>query len=258
MGHVETRSPRPGVGAGWRRMVTTDVAVRPSASEKTEASGSSVMTANAPTLARKYRLELFLTHTALLEFGNAKQNSLGGLDYADFYRAVCRIFGTRRLDSATAWAIYQQTGMREEVNVERFLEWQRTNKFSAANSLTASEHASRSDELLYQLANDFSVTVEEITRIKKEFERYDADHSGSIDFDEFRQMLEFMLNTTNSSELPLERVKQMWREIDRFGTGHVYLSDFTSWFFIYFNPEDSFQTGSSKLTKALQHGLSCR
>jgi len=246
---------RPGAGRGAVSISGVVDVMEPSAPELT---GDEAITAAAPMLARKYHLELFQTQTALLELSKAKRNCQGGLDYADFYRVVCQIFGARSIKGATVRTMWEETGMRRGVRVEKFLEWQMLNMFSVTTSLIASEDKRRSEELVTKLANDFSVRAVDIDRIKREFDRYDTDKSGFIDFDEFRRMLESILNAATSSDLSFDRVQKCWREIDSDGSGQVDFGEFTAWYLKYFDPEASSanQKASCKLAEAFYDGFS--
>jgi len=277
VGHVESSTPRPGPGprtllpvAPRRRSATAETKEASEDSQKqAEVVATADVPANAAMFARKYRLDLFMTQSVLLELSKAQRNSYGGLNYDEFYRVMCRVFGVQRFNDDGSYAgstdntlfdcamqkMYARTNMYQDVNIESVFEYQMLNAFSEMTSLMASAQNIESDRLVYELAKTFSVRATDIDHIKREFDRYDNDRSGVLEFDEFRQMIELKLKAKSSSDLPLDRVKKFWREIDQDGSGHVDFSEFTAWYLKYFDPQTTSEMGSCNLLESFYDGF---
>jgi len=218
-------------------------------------------------LARMYRLELYEVKHILRCFDGARSHSSAGgkpvgavvpegglaaaapaarsegLDGAaglspnEFRTALCRVFDVPELDQTVVDGAYAASGMQEKVDVTKFLSWYVQNMFSKVVHLTASPENSASDSLVYWVARRHGVCPVTVDKIKKEFDRYDMDRSGSIDYDEFEAMLREVLHVKTANDLGEIRVTRFWKEIDKDASGEVDFHEFAEWYLKYFNPE---------------------
>merc|ERR1712098_90063 len=119
----------------------------------------------------------------------------------------------------------ERAGNVSEASAEAFIEWYVQNMFSMVAQHTMSETQSGA----YSLAKHFDVSVTVIDKMRKEFDKYDADGSGEIDLEEFQGMLETLLNCRNRDDLSKERVYRFWKEIDIDSSGGVTFDEFCGW-----------------------------
>jgi len=120
----------------------------------------------------------------------------------------------------------QSTGIA--VTFPDFLTWITQNSFS--------EQVLLSDEqrFIRRIARKFRVRVLDIEAVKKHFDSFDTDGSGSIEYAEFYKLLGLLLNLTDIAALPESRVKSFWRELDDDHSGVVEFQEFIPWYIGYF------------------------
>merc|ERR1711997_119742 len=97
-----------------------------------------------------------------------------------------------------------------------------------------------------KIARSFKKPVPEVEAIKKQFDRFDMDGSGSIEFPEFSELLCVLLGVKDISSLPESRIRSFWREIDVDCSGIVDFSEFIPWYLGYFDVSGS-PSGTSPL-----------
>mmetsp|Transcript_133666 Transcript_133666/g.298843 ORF Transcript_133666/g.298843 Transcript_133666/m.298843 type:complete len:346 (-) Transcript_133666:62-1099(-) len=214
---------------------------------------ASKLNAQALAFAQKYRLDVFETKTVLTEFRHLKLNPDGSASFPDFYKFMCRVFDTKQPSKDLLEKIYHETGMDSAARVEKFLEWYMMNVFS--RDLLGLMHAASPEKLqaeiaVQKLARDLNVASSQIDNIKREFDKYDKDNSGAIDYKEFGSMLKAMLKAKDSCDLSESRIRKFWMEIDHDGSGEVDFSEFTHWYLKYFSPESTAECGSCNLIEA--------
>merc|ERR1719282_454206 len=114
-----------------------------------------------------------------------------------------------------------------------FLKWYSSNGFSEDLLLTEKQR------WLRQLAKKHNISADYVDRIKRCFDTYDVDHSGSVDIQEFKQILYKALKIPSNFELPPSRVHYFWSEMDSDGSGKVAFEEFLLFWLKYFNEEDT-------------------
>mmetsp|Transcript_130141 Transcript_130141/g.278084 ORF Transcript_130141/g.278084 Transcript_130141/m.278084 type:complete len:559 (-) Transcript_130141:50-1726(-) len=121
-------------------------------------------------------------------------------------------------------------GVFIDVGFKDFLDWMTENAFSEHLLLTEAQRQIR------KLARRYNVPVPLVEAVKKEFDRFDSDGSGKIEFEEFYTLLIklFSGNGVKVPDLPMNRVKSFWREIDMDGSGVVDFMEFIPWYVTYF------------------------
>lgn len=77
-----------------------------------------------------------------------------------------------------------------------------------------------------------------IDKIRKKFDHFDIDGSGKIDYQEFLQMLVYVLKAKSTEDIAEDRATRFWQEIDLDGSGEIDFPEFVEWFVKYFNPND--------------------
>jgi len=218
----------------------------------------------AQNLARKHRLEIYEVRTILQEFDRATEKTNGQIDFDGFGAALCKIFEHDNIKEsiiASAWeattapersdgALVFLDGAREatksrdpvrgcfvQVNIDAFLVWYVANMFTGVAQLTASADMAISEHLLCQLAQHHGVSNYVLDKVKRNFDRFDLDHSGSISYDEFEAMMRNILKSKQKDDLSEDRLSRFWQEIDGDGSGGVDFAEFARWYLKYFDPD---------------------
>eukprot|EP00812_Abedinium_dasypus_P008591 NODE_2343_length_953_cov_6.975501.p1 GENE.NODE_2343_length_953_cov_6.975501~~NODE_2343_length_953_cov_6.975501.p1 ORF type:complete len:286 (-),score=82.49 NODE_2343_length_953_cov_6.975501:79-936(-) len=69
-----------------------------------------------------------------------------------------------------------------------------------------------------------------VERIRGVFERYDSSQDGTIDEEEFRNVVTDILGIKDPSEFPAKRLQLFWREVDTDASGEVSFEEFVVWY----------------------------
>lgn len=109
------------------------------------------------------------------------------------------------------------------IDFDEFLRWWATNRFKEELMLSEEERNLR------DLARKYGVNEDSLQHIKLCFDAYDTDHSGIIDLREFRGILYKIMRVPHGVELPEGRVRSLWHELDRDGSGEAGFDEFLPW-----------------------------
>jgi len=206
----------------------------------------------AVPLARKHRLEMNEVRMILKAFRTARQEGGGVVDRAAFGRMLCQIFRLDSMKESIVSAAFLASGGEKGVTVDALLSWYVQNMFESVTALNANPERTKSEKLIYNLSRHFSVSAVVVDKIKQQFDRFDTDASGEIEFDEFTEMIATMMNVKNSSDLSENRLKKFWQESSG-GSGTIDFAAYTEWYLKYFhNPRDDedFSIGPQRLLGA--------
>merc|ERR1719316_2575713 len=152
----------------------------------------------ASNLARKYHLDLYEVKDILKVFGEADDNGSGGLDKSEFEYVLRKMFEIPQsqpvpgdmLNSAWKKMMTGGTGDIAEANVDTFLEWYVHNMFTPmVREVDQYNPVVQKQNETLSLAKKFNTDIISIDKIKKKFDAFDVDGSGTIDFDEFYETL---------------------------------------------------------------------
>jgi len=214
------------------------------------------VTANAPMLASKHRLDVLEVKTVLIEFNKVRRNSDGGYNFQDFKKIFLAVFDIQDAMEEVIQKIYKETSMEKDASIDRFLEWYMLNMFSHTTLLTSTHEKANSEKMITKLAQEYGVSSSKLDNIKREFDKYDSDGSGLIDKEEFASMLKTLLKAKDSCDLSADRIKKFWMEIDHDGSGEVDFSEYANWYLKYFDPELTDASGSCNLIEAFYASFS--
>lgn len=120
------------------------------------------------------------------------------------------------------------TSQDGELDFHEFLQWFTTNSFSEKVLLDPSQQRIRGLSRKYKVAIDF------VEDTQHAFNRFDVDQSGEIDETEFKQLLNVLLKVPSHVDLPDNRVRSFWKEIDADNSGFVDFEEFFAWYRRYF------------------------
>ena len=63
-----------------------------------------------------------------------------------------------------------------------------------------------------ELAKKHDCSCIELDKVKLQFDHFDTDKSGLIEYNEFESMMYTLLHCANKSDLPPNRIERFWHE----------------------------------------------
>lgn len=152
---------------------------------------------------------------------------VGGL--FQYYRMlILRNWGAGSCVSICAPLQFQQVDQSKVPEVVRSQLSNMVTHFCEASMLSSEDQAFR------DFARAQNIDLISAEEIRFQFERFDADKSGDIDFQEFKEVLKSLLNAKSVNDIPDNRVKHFWNEVDSNSSGTVDLQEFVVWFHALF------------------------
>jgi len=182
---------------------------------------------------------LFKTHAtvprdgSLLREGYLTQKNLGpllrdmlGSDTASWDADEEKVFIARALK-------FSNKVENGSLNFREFAIWYSSHCFVEDFHLDAKE------QKLRKLARKLGVSANEIDVFKRHFDSFDADGSGNIDEEEFRDVLYKCGKVPKHIGLPVGRIRQMWMQADIDGSGEIDFEEFVVFCIKYFAQDGS-------------------
>ncbi|CAE7591207.1 unnamed protein product, partial [Symbiodinium natans] len=167
-----------------------------------------------------------------------EQQKLGhdGMKLEDFYGCLLRILGVTDIPKGLLQDAYLRCRAAEgPIDKAQFLSWYRDHIFCLAHKPTfAGDTQKRADDLTLELAKKHHCCCIDMDKVKHQFDCYDLDRSGQIDYSEFEKMMLKLLHVSERSDLPQNRIQRFWCELDKDRNGYVDFTEFTEWYFKYF------------------------
>jgi len=111
-----------------------------------------------------------------------------------------------------------------EVNFEEFLLWSQSVKFVEATLVTDTK-----DRRLRQYAREHRLDFVRVERLERIFNSCDTDHSGYIEWSEFRKALHSMLKVKESTDISEAKLLRYWKEADLNSDGRLSFPEFLAW-----------------------------
>jgi Ca2+-binding EF-hand superfamily protein len=84
-------------------------------------------------------------------------------------------------------------------------------------------------------AKKYDLSIADVDSVHAKFQVFDEDGSGMIEFPEFEKLLYKLMKIPRGQELPANRLKHLWKEIDIDGSGGVDFDEFLQWYIKYFD-----------------------
>jgi len=182
-------------------------------------------------LARQYGLspgEVKERHRAFLELDLNNSGELCRSEFEEAIRHHCRIpvdedIPEHLLQSCWAQADRNASG---SLDFEEYLLWSMSHEY--AEEFIVVDPVQRG---VRKVARDNNFNLVDVEGLKDVFDSFDVDKSGSIDEDEFRQCLFALLGASKPTDIPENRMKRYWQDIDTDKSGGVSLEEFVVWYF---------------------------
>lgn len=192
-------------------------------------------------LSRKYNLEHFEVKDVLRSLEEvSKESETGLMDQNQVTKFLQKLFEIPFVPGDLVRQIHQNCcknskGEPQELDINAFLDWYKVAIFTTVASLRADQEKLAASSSVDALCEKFGLQKTELDRIKKQFDKYDTDGSGNIEWEEFVLMMETLMGA-KPGDIPMGRLSGFWREIDCDGSGEVDFDEFVGWYLKYFNP----------------------
>jgi hypothetical protein len=163
-----------------------------------------------------------------------------------FETLLCKIFQCKDIKPNITKAAYDQSIVKGALDTEKFFAWYVANMFTGVSTMLATTGQLQSDSLIFKLARHHNITPVEVDKVKQWFDKYDTDHSGEIDYEEFADMMRSILKVKDKEDLSSDRLLRFWKEIDTDGSNGVDFGEFLVWYLKYFHNDE--QNGDDDLS----------
>eukprot|EP00437_Effrenium_voratum_P013050 CAMPEP_0181446692 /NCGR_PEP_ID=MMETSP1110-20121109/26239_1 /TAXON_ID=174948 /ORGANISM="Symbiodinium sp., Strain CCMP421" /LENGTH=361 /DNA_ID=CAMNT_0023570785 /DNA_START=63 /DNA_END=1148 /DNA_ORIENTATION=- len=159
-----------------------------------------------------------------------------GIDLETFRGCLLRVVGIPEIGTDLLQDCYTRCGAANgPMNPRHFMEWYRDHIFALSHKSYTSIEDRKSDDLTLALAKKHHCSCLDLDKVKLQYDSYDLDKSGVIEYGEFELMMLKLLHVNNKSDLPQNRIQRFWQELDKDRSGSVDFSEFTEWYLKYFN-----------------------
>jgi len=199
---------------------------------------------DAAMLARRFRMDVYEVQDVIKAMREAeRRRGSKKLEFGDMHEVLKAVFGVQKVEETVVDQAYESVcgpmspkrdsdKSSSPTLVERFLTWYQVNMFK-----NVAATLSPADQMSYQLSSEHNVTTMVIDKVWKQFDAYDTDKSGKIEYAEFLQMLIVLLGAKSQEDISEDRVLRFWREIDADGSGEVDFPEFVAWYLKYWDPK---------------------
>jgi len=181
-------------------------------------------------LARKHGIPLQEVRLALEEYRSLDEDGSDSLTMEEFEGAIrkrCGLGPDDPVPESLAVATHQQADSDGDGTVcfEEFLLWSRQCNFVEEIAVTSAE-----ERHVRKIARDVGLTLIHVESLRDEFNSLDTDHSGFIEWEEFKQALCHMLDVKEATDISEAKVRRYWTEADVDGTGKLNFEAFVKWY----------------------------
>eukprot|EP00747_Dinoflagellata_sp_TGD_P192781 gnl/TRDRNA2_/TRDRNA2_58087_c0_seq1.p1 gnl/TRDRNA2_/TRDRNA2_58087_c0~~gnl/TRDRNA2_/TRDRNA2_58087_c0_seq1.p1 ORF type:complete len:343 (-),score=83.73 gnl/TRDRNA2_/TRDRNA2_58087_c0_seq1:63-1049(-) len=171
-----------------------------------------------------------------------------GLNKNELHSVLCHVFNVKKVDDTVLEQAYEASQTNAGAVLDKFLNWYIQHMFCEVRDLNAEVERNMSEKLVYRLAQKFHVSPLVIDKIKKQFDHYDTDGSGEIEFSEFQDMFCVIVKAKKKADLNDKQIQKFWREIDKDGSGGVDFEEFVEWYLKYFDSDSEGVDGFNMLS----------
>eukprot|EP00746_Dinoflagellata_sp_MGD_P148879 gnl/MRDRNA2_/MRDRNA2_81021_c0_seq1.p1 gnl/MRDRNA2_/MRDRNA2_81021_c0~~gnl/MRDRNA2_/MRDRNA2_81021_c0_seq1.p1 ORF type:complete len:518 (-),score=107.81 gnl/MRDRNA2_/MRDRNA2_81021_c0_seq1:492-2045(-) len=179
----------------------------------------------------------------------------GDLDYQEFGEIVLHILKStaqtlsqedleKKIEASWREADRNHNG---KVNFEEFVNWYSSWGFQQELLLSPRRIRCR------DFAKKYDLSIADVETAQAKFRLFDEDGSGEIEFHEFEKLFCKLMKVPRGQELPANRLKHFWKEIDSDDSGSIDFDEFLQWYIKYFD-----MTGLSKISPIEQFYKSVR
>eukprot|EP00929_Paragymnodinium_shiwhaense_P079228 TRINITY_DN41226_c0_g1_i1.p1 TRINITY_DN41226_c0_g1~~TRINITY_DN41226_c0_g1_i1.p1 ORF type:complete len:833 (-),score=205.77 TRINITY_DN41226_c0_g1_i1:265-2763(-) len=170
---------------------------------------------------------------ALKQFELVDVNGDSFIDYDQFVVAVVRLLSVDRRADLEAEQI-RETCLKmwdgiekerpSEIIFPEFLRWFELYQYKAVDAFLSDE-----DRHLYDLAKQWRMSLQEVQRVKRIFDKQDSVGRGAVNYGDFKRILYGVLKLPEENDLPEARLRMYWREVDLDHEDGVNFEKFLHW-----------------------------
>jgi len=111
----------------------------------------------------------------------------------------------------------------DTVGFEEFVLWHKTHEF---DPFVAQDEEGRT---LMLLAREHGLPLPDVETVKKQYDIFDTDKSGRIEFDEFVSILCALLHVKSTDDIPPERIQRYWGQLAK-NDASIGFREFLPWY----------------------------
>lgn len=181
-------------------------------------------------LALRHHVDISYVRECLQDFRKVDKDRNGVITFEEFKDVLanrCNLAPGQDVPKHLLWKQWQKidADCSSTIDFEEYLVWCMSSIFSEDLMVPQTE-ARR----IRQLARELDVSLLQVERVKKVFDKFDADNSGEIDKDEFIQVLCHMMSVKDPSDVSQSMLMRYWREVDCDNSGSVDFEEFLVWY----------------------------
>lgn len=185
--------------------------------------------------AKKHRLPIDTVKRHYEEFVALDENGNGILAPGEFEAAVRKLCHVADDQPTPKHLFDNQWKLLDKAacgfaKFEEFLLWSVNVAFTQE---VAVEDAS--ERSLRDLARKHGFNLLDVERMRGVFAKFDADGSGEVDIEEFKNVLCSVMKVKEASDIPDVTVKRYFREVDIDGSGDISFEEFATWYLAVHN-----------------------
>lgn len=185
--------------------------------------------------ALKFNLKHYEVKPILVEHDKATAAAGGGyLQEKQLEQLLIKVFQVKDVKPQIVKHALENVYTKGEIDMDKLMTWYVSHMFTGVSASKEQE----SDAVIYKLAKENDISSVECDKIKRWFDKFDEDHSGVIDYDEFTDMMRHILNVKSKDELSNERLQKFWKEIDLDGNQTIDFTEYLTWYLKYFHSDD--------------------
>eukprot|EP00931_Biecheleriopsis_adriatica_P029953 TRINITY_DN17703_c0_g1_i1.p1 TRINITY_DN17703_c0_g1~~TRINITY_DN17703_c0_g1_i1.p1 ORF type:complete len:378 (-),score=68.84 TRINITY_DN17703_c0_g1_i1:53-1186(-) len=191
-------------------------------------------------VARKNRVTLDVCRQAAELFCKQVPTISDVIDRKQFAHSLCAATGAKSTKDLPPDLLQHSFDIADkdkngEIDFHEFISWYSSVGFNI--NLTLSEEERKFREFCRE--HDFNML--DCDKYLQFFKEFDEDNSGSIDQEEFEQLIRKCARVPKGLEIPAARLKQLWAEADDAGRGALGFQEFALFYQRYFEGDAGFE-----------------
>jgi len=181
-------------------------------------------------------------------FNQFDQDHSGALERNEFVDLLARLMRTPKseMDMAEVWHHWDNvdTDGGGSITFDEFQTWY-CDTFKVEGNpdytdfFTKDVEVDECELMVRNTARDLGMAINDIEKLWKDFQRLDINQNGTLEFEEFKVLIEKQLKPTTgkAGEVPTSIHKKFWNEIDKLGKGAVAFPEFAQWYTSFFQDD---------------------
>eukprot|EP00930_Biecheleria_cincta_P045828 TRINITY_DN31583_c0_g1_i1.p1 TRINITY_DN31583_c0_g1~~TRINITY_DN31583_c0_g1_i1.p1 ORF type:complete len:421 (-),score=79.59 TRINITY_DN31583_c0_g1_i1:32-1294(-) len=176
----------------------------------------------------------------------------GFLSREQFRQVLCFLLETKSVDDKDvdkAFGMVAKDRQGDKMNFSEFALWYSTSSFD--EKLCVGD-----DEKVFRLlCRKYNMDMRKMDKYRRLFGSADADGSGTIEEEEFVDLLRKCAKVPGHVDIPASRFRQLWKECDADGSGSVEFEEFLTFYSRYFEDSGTGVTGFESFYRNIRPAL---